>query len=186
MTEYEGFDNAPSKSDLSELSQLASDLYRAELELQEAEETYKAAQRRVRDISEHQIPELMDEIGMAEFTTTSGIKISVKDSLRVSPPAARRQECWDWIEEQGYGDLVKRNVIVGFGRNEDSDALALRDKLEAEGLAVKDERKVESATLKKFIKERLEAGDNVPLDMFGTVEYRQTKITQRPGSVFGE
>ena len=177
---------APSTDDLATLAGLANDLYLAELEVAQAQEALKEAQRKARDIGEHQIPELMDDIGIAEFTTKSGIKLSVKDNLRVSPPAARREEAWDWIEEHGYGDLVKRNVIVGFARDEGDQCEELLEDLDAKGLRTKEERKVESATLKKFIKERLEAGDDVPLDLFGTTQYKQTKITQKPESAFGD
>ena len=185
--DYSGFQaEAPSSNDLQTLSSLANDLYLAEKNVAQAEETLKAAQQKLRDISEHQIPELMDEIGVSEFTTKSGIKIAVKDNLRVSPPAARREECWDWIEENGYGEIVKRNITVALGINEEERAEELVRVLRSEGYATAEERRVESSTLKKFVKERLEAGDSIPLDLFGTVEFRQTKITQRPDSVFGD
>lgn len=177
---------APSTDALSQLGVLANDLYLAELEQAQAEETLRAAQRKVRAISEVSIPELMDEVGVSEFTTKSGIKLSVKDNLRVSPPAARRQEAYDWLVEHGLGDLVKRNVIVGFGRDEGDQALELLEDLEGKGLRTKEERKVESATLKKHIRELLEQGADVPLDLFGTTQFRQTKITQKPDSAFGD
>lgn len=177
---------APTVDSLSRLGALAQDLYLAELEQAQAEENLKAAQRKVRDISEHQIPELMDEVGVSEFTTKSGIKLAVTDNLRVSPPAARRQEAYDWLIERGYGDLVKHNVIIGFGRDEEATAMELINHLDEMGLRTKDERKVESQTLKKQIRELLAEGADVPLDLFGTTQYRQTKITQKPNSVFGD
>ena len=178
--------DAPQLDDLATLAQLAQDLYLAELKQAEAEDALKAAQRKVRDIGEHQIPELMDEIGIAEFTTKSGIKLSVKDNLRVSPPAARRQEAWDWLTERGFGDLVKHNVVVGFSRGEEDACTELLGRLHAQGLQTKDERKVEPSTLKKFVKGRLEEGAEMPLDLFGATQFRQTKITQKPTSAFGD
>jgi len=177
---------APTNDELSTLSSLANDLYLAELELAQAEEVVRAAQRKVRDIGEHQIPELMDELGMAEFTTKSGIKISVKEDLRVGVPAARREEAWAWVIDKGYGDLVKHNVIIGFGRDEEDACLELMEDLDTRGLRTKDERKVEPATLKKFIKQRLAEGEDVPLDLFGATQYSKTKITQKPDSAFGD
>ena len=171
---------------LSRLGALAQDLYLAELEVAQAQENLKEAQRKERDISEHQIPELMDEVGVSEFTTKSGIKLAVSDNLRVSPPAARRQEAYDWLIARGFGDLVKHNVIIGFGRDEADQAESLSEHLMMEGYTTKDERKVESQTLKKQIRTLLEEGEDVPLDLFGTTQYRQTKITQKPNSAFGD
>ena len=177
---------APSTDALANLAQLAQDLYLAELAQSEAEEVLKTAQRKVRDISEHQIPELMDEVGVSEFTTKSGIKLAVKDGLRVSPPAARRTECWDWLSDKGFGDLVKHSVVVGFSRDEGDEHDDLVAHLKGTSQLFKDERKVEPATLKKFVKERLAEGDELPLDLFGTTQFRQTKITQKPTSAFGD
>ncbi len=177
---------APTNNDLTTLSNLASVLYLAETELAQAEEAVREAQRKVRDIAEHRIPELMDEIGVSEFTTKSGIKLKVSDQMRVSVPAARRDECWDWMTQHGYGDLVKHKVIASFGRDEEEAASGLMELLEANGCNAKDERKVEPSTLKKFIQEQLEAGREVPLDLFGAVRFRRTKITSKPESVFGE
>lgn len=177
---------APSTDSLTKLGQLATELYQAEVEVALAQEALKEAQQRERDIGEYRIPELMDEIGIQEFKTKSGIKLAVSDNLRVSPPAARRQEAYDWLIARGFGDLVKRNVIVNFGRDESMQASELMEELDDKGLHVKEERKVESQTLKKQIRELLEAGEDVPLDLFGTTQFRKTKITAKPESVFGD
>lgn len=177
---------APSADSLAVLASLAEHLYLAEQEVELKTEELREAQRKLLYISGSQIPELMDEVGMSEFTTTSGIKIAVRDNLRVSPPAARRQEVYDWLEARGYGDLVKHNVTAGFGKEESAKAEELVGYLEGLGLPTKDERKVESQTLKKFVKEQLAEGNDIPLDLFGAHEFRQTKITAKPESVFGD
>ena len=106
--------------------------------------------------------------------------------LRASIPVARRPEAHEWLTDQGHGDLIKRNVTVGFGREESEAAQALFDQLVGDGLKVKDEQKVEPSTLKKFVKDQLEEGNAIPLDLFGAVQFRQAKITAKPKSEFGD
>ncbi len=178
--------DAPTTNDLASLSSLANDLYIAELELLKQEEAVRAAQQAVRDIAEHKIPELMDEIGVSEFTTKSGIKLGVKDVVRASIPVARREEAYAWLDERGYGDLIKHNIVVGFGRGEEGQAKTLLHNLEVAGMRTKDERKVESATLRKLVTDLLKDGADIPMDMFGANQFRRAKITARPDSHFGE
>jgi hypothetical protein len=45
---------------------------------------------------------------------------------------------------------------------------------------------VEPSTLKKFIREQLEEGASIPLDLFGVAQMRKAKITSKPVSEFGD
>lgn len=187
MHDYSEFQqSAPSAGDMASLSSLAHDLYLAETELAEAEKKVAAAKKRVMRIADEQIPELMAQIGIAEFTTSAGIKLSIKDVVRASIPVARRPEAHNWLKERGHGDMVKRTVLVAFARGEEERAAKLQEELTKKGHTVKDEEKVESATLRKFVREQLEAGEMIPLDLFGAAKFQQAKITSRPESAFGD
>jgi len=179
-------EDAPKTDDLKELSELATELYLAELELAQKQEEAKAAQKKVQDIAEYQIPDKMMEIGILEFTTTSGIKLKIKDVVRTSIPLALREEAYKWLQDRGHGDLIKHNIVVGFGRDEEDAAKEFLTELDAKGMRTKDERKVESATLRKFVTDMLAEGSEVPKDLFGVYQFRQAKITGKPESQFGE
>jgi len=177
---------SPSTDKLVQLSSLANDMYLAELEVLEKKRELEEAQNKVDDIAQHQIPSLMEAIGIEEFTTTSGVKLSIKDVLRAGPPAARRAEAYKWLEDNGFGDLIKRNVVIGFGRGEEQDARDLAADLERKGLRTKDEVKVEPQTLKKWVKDRLAAGQAVDMELFGVRQFKEAKITAKPQSAFGD
>lgn len=169
---------------MPELGRLAAELDTAELDLAEAEEALKAAKRRVQDIAEDQIPALMEAVGMSEFKTTSGVTLRVRNVIRVSPPKARREEAWDFVEAAGGGHLVKSDVVASFGTDQHSDANALLDYLRDADIAVSAQRKVEPSTLKRWVRERLEEGLPVPSDVFGVREFKQATITSRPEDIF--
>lgn len=178
--------DAPSSNSLAELSSLANNLYLAELAVIEADIKLKEARAKADDIAEQQIPQLMEQIGIEEFTTTSGVRLSVKDIVRTGIPVARRPEAYKWLEDNGFGDMVKRNIVVGFGRGEGDAAASLIQELDGKGLRTKDEMKVEPQTLKKFVKDRLEAGQAVPMELFGVRQFKQAKITAKPETAFGD
>jgi hypothetical protein len=177
---------SPDSTQLAQLGDLANDLFLAELKLLEAQEKSREAQELVRNIAEQQIPELMDDLGLASFETKSGVKLTVADVIRASIPKVRREEAYKWMDDEGYGDLVKHNVTISFGRDEGDQAEELIEDLDAKGLRVKDEKKVESSTLRKFVGDRLEEGADIPMDLFGAAQFRKAKIVSRPETIFGD
>lgn len=179
-------EQAPANEGLAQLSQLATDLYLAEVRAAETAEVAKTASENVRRIAEGLIPDLMDELGIEEFKTTSGIKLSIKPSYRASILKARREEAFAWLDENGEGDMIKHTIAAGFARDKTDEANELRERLESEGLNVKDEQKVESSTLKAWVKRMLEEGNTFPMDLFGAGVVDIAKITARPESMFGE
>ncbi len=184
---YEQFTSeAPDSDGVAQLGVLANDLFLAELKLLETQEKVREAQEAVKQIAEQQIPELMDELGMASFETKSGIKLLVKDVIRASIPKVRREEAYLWMNDRGHGDLIKHNVTIAFGRAEGEQAAITIAALEAEGLRVKDEKKVESSTLRKFVGDLLEDGKEVPMDLFGASQFRKASITSKPETIFGD
>ena len=101
------------------------------------------------------------------LTLTDGAEISVKPIYAASIPKERKEEAFQWLRDHDFGDLVKNNVTVSFGRGEDEVARDFVDFCDAEGYAPNQMEKVEPMTLKAWLRERVEAGDPVPLDLFG-------------------
>jgi len=179
-------DAAPANEGLAQLAQLATDLYLAEVRATETAEVAKEAAANVRRIAEGLIPELMQELGLEEFKTTSGIKLSIAPSYRASILKARREEAFAWLDENDEGGMIKHQIVTGFGRDQEDAANELREKLEAEGFTVKDEQKIESSTLRAWVKRMLEEGKTIPMDLFGASKVDIAKITARPEEMFGE
>tara|TARA_R110000737_G_scaffold130655_1_gene162662 strand:+ start:642 stop:1214 length:573 start_codon:yes stop_codon:yes gene_type:complete len=179
-------ETAPDTDGLASLAQLATDLYLAEISAAEAAEAAKDAQQKVLNISQHRIPELMTKLGMSEFTTTNGIKLKIAPSYRASISKARKGEAHAWLDENGEGGMIKHNVLVGFARDSGDAAAKLMNDLEDKGFNVKDEEKIESSTLRAWVKRQLESGADIPMDLFGASKQDIAKITAKPETMFGE
>jgi hypothetical protein len=167
-----------SDTGLSRLSRLAEDQAAAESAVARAEQALAIAKEKLKDISEHTIPNLMEELEMKEFTTRHGLKVQMKVNVRASLGSGpRKDEGISYLIANGSGAIVKQNVVVSFGRNDAAAAKKLVEDLKASGLAASFERKVEPATLSAWVREKLENGEDVPLETFGVFRQRVAKIT---------
>lgn len=173
--DYSEYKQAPAGGDLAALSKLAEELSEAQAQVEVLSAALEIAQKRVTDISEHQLPELMDAVGLETITTQSGLVVQMKNVVRASIPLARRGEAMEWLEQNGHGAMIKREVSVSFGRDQQDEAKKLMNDLSGE-YDVKADSRVESSTLRAWVAEQLEAGNEVPQDLFGVFQQRQAKV----------
>lgn len=166
---------AASGGELSQLSALAEEQAKAEAEVADLEAQLTAAREKVRDLAERKVPELMDQIGIEEFKTSSGLKIKVAETIRASISQANGPRAFAWLREHGNAAMIKRIVSVAFGKGEDEKAEALVKEL-GEKFECEDKTSVHPSTLSAFVREKLAKGDELPLDLLGVHRQRVSKI----------
>lgn len=176
MTGYET--PPPSPDSLRRLSEMADALHTAELKQAQIEEELKAATAKVRELAEKDIPELMDEIGLEEFRTKSGFRIKITETIRASIPEAKKPAAFAWLDGEGHGGMIKRSIVVGFNRDDEIRAKALLATLSQQFENVKADLKVEPSTLRAFIREQLEQGVVIPMELFGAWRQRVASIVK--------
>ena len=152
---------------LDAIARLANKAAELEAEVVEAERLLKQAQNAYREITDDQLPAALDAVGLEKFTMKDGSEISVKETYHASIPVNRRPEAYTWLRDHDFGDIVKNNVTVSFGRGEDKAAKDFVDLCETKGYVPDQIEKVEPSTLRAWLRERVESGDPVPLDLFG-------------------
>jgi len=130
-------------------------------------------------LSENEIPNLMQKAGAASIKLTDGTAVEIKPYYGARIPASRTEEAFNWLRENNFADLIKNNVTLTFGRNEDNMAKSLVDDLRQKGHNVKQAEKVEPMTLKAFVREQIEKGKDVPADLFGVYVATRTKLTTK-------
>ena len=74
--------------------------------------------------------------------------------------------------------MIKNQIIVAFGRNEDNKAMAYATLAQGQGYEPVQKLKVEPMTLKALVRERLESGKEMPTELFNVFAGNQTKITR--------
>jgi hypothetical protein len=166
---------------LRELSALCQQLRDAEREQKDAEEALKVKKADVYRLSTEDIPTLMQELGVSKIRLETGEQIEVKQEIEASLPKedlVARQNAFAWLEANGHGGLIKTEVTAQFGREELDKAQRALELLTAEypEASVMLDRNIHTSTLKAFIKERLAAGEDLPLELFMARPYNKAKI----------
>ena len=167
--------------DITDIAQQCIKLKEKEDEIAELEDKLKAKKAEADDISSRVIPELLQEQGLQEIKLSDGSKVSVKKEFRATLPKddLRRESAYQWLRDQGLGDIIKNNVTVSFGRGEDNKAQQLLDLAVANGFQPQQKSDVAWNTLTALYEERVKAGLDMPSDVFSLWIKDKTKISRK-------
>jgi hypothetical protein len=179
--DYSDFRAGAGDNILASIAQTAREQLEAEAKVARLEDELKSAQASLRNIQEHVLPRLMEQAEQSEVTTAEGIKVEVKEVLRGSIPEASQQQAFAWLETNNAGALIKREVTIEFGKGEEAWAAKFMADLSKRKRPVrsKAKKRVHPQTLLAFLREQLEAGNDIPLELFGVFRQRFAKITLR-------
>jgi len=168
-----------SNEQIKHLEALVNQLLEAEERVSDAEQRLADAEKVKRKIEEEDIPELMDSLGMEEFKAPSGFQVKVRRSIKASI-GSRKRAAFEWLQSHGHGALIKRSIEAQFGRQDSQDAEQLLQELRDrfDDATVRQHMKVEPSTLSAWVREQLESGEDIPLDVFGVHERRVAQVKQ--------
>jgi len=164
---------------MEDIATACNKLLDVQKEVSELEDKLKKKKEEELKLSEQDIPNLMQKAGAASIKLTDGTAVEIKPYYGARIPASRTEEAFDWLRENNFADLIKNNVTLTFGRNEDNVAKSIVDDLRNKGHNVKQAEKVEPMTLKAFVREQIEKGKDVPADLFGVYVATRTKLTTK-------
>jgi len=156
----------PEDKELSKVGKLISQLQQMQETYQKQETDLKKFKQEILEMETRIIPDVMMELGVAEFTNTDGIKVTIKPFVSASISKERTEEAHTWLKDNGHGDLIKHLVSVDVGKKE-TDANQAISALSKLGLDPIDKEQVHSQTLKAFVREQVESGKPFPLELFG-------------------
>tara|TARA_E500000318_G_scaffold92869_1_gene91754 strand:- start:471 stop:1022 length:552 start_codon:yes stop_codon:yes gene_type:complete len=134
-------------------------------------------------LSEQTIPNLMQQAGISMLKLADGSSVEVKPFYSARIPASKSDEAFDWLRDNGHGDLIKNQVSLEFGMKQDNEAKSIIEELKAKGLPVKQKTSVHPSSLRGFVREQIQdLGKDVPAELFGTYVANKTKITTKEQS----
>ena len=91
----------------------------------------------------------------------------------------KKENALKWLRENGLGDIIKNEISVSFGRNEDNKAADYAELAKGQGLEPQQKLKVEPMTLKALVRERIEAGKEMPTELFNVFIGNKTTIKRK-------
>jgi len=167
-----------SVNDAKSLSDQVVKLKQLEDELVDKEKELKELKRHIDLVSGEVIPTMMQEMNISTLKLADGSSVEVKPVYGASITVANKEAAYTWLRENGLGDLIKNEITVSFGRNEDNKASEYATLAKGQGFEPVQKLKVEPMTLKALVRERLESGQEMPSDLFNVFAGNRTKVTR--------
>jgi len=143
------------------------------------EDNLKNTKKEFDHLSGEVIPTMMAEMGLSHLKLMDGSSVDVKPNYSANISVANRDKAFNWLRENGLGDIIKNEISVSFGRNEDNKAADYAALAEERGFQPTQKLKVEPMTLKALVRERLEAGKEMPTEIFNIFVGNKTTIKRK-------
>ena len=149
--------------------------------IEHTENQVKNLKEQYNKISSEVIPNILAEQGLSSLKLADGTVLEVKTKYSCTLPKDldRREKAYQWLRDNGLGDIIKNEVAVTFGVGEDNKAEQLLGLAAKEGYEPVQKSKVEPMVLKALYRERVEAGLDMPSDLFYLYAKDETKLSQK-------
>ena len=168
-----------STTNIKTLSDQVLKLRAMEDQLKIMEETLKTRKKEIDRISGEVIPTMLSEMGLSQLKLTDGSSVDVKPFYSATISAQNKDRAYNWLRTNGLGDIIKNDISVSFGRNEDDKAAKYADLAKSNGYQPTQKLKVEPMTLKALVRERIEAGKEMPTEIFNIFVGNKTTIKRK-------
>ena len=143
------------------------------------EESLKEEKKELERISGEVIPTLLSEMGLSSLKLADGSAVDVKPYYAANISLKNREEAYNWLRSNGLGDIIKNEITVSFGRDEDNKATTYVNLAKGQGYQPTQKLKVEPMTLKALVRERIETGNAMPTDIFNVFVGNRTTIKRK-------
>ena len=164
---------------IKSLANQVKSLKELEDELKADEESLKNKKKEIERISGEVIPTMLSEMGLSSLKLADGSAVDVKPYYAANISIANREAAYSWLRSNGLGDIIKNDITVSFGRNEDNKAADYANLAKSRGFEPTQKLKVEPMTLKALVRERIESGKEMPTDIFNVFVGNRTKLTRK-------
>lgn len=161
---------------LATVSELATRIREKTERVSSLEEALKQEKRQLLELSDHELPAVMAELDMSEIKLTDGSTITLKPTYGATITAANKEDAHTWLRDNNYDDIIKNTVSCTFGRGEDEKARQFSQLAATGGYQTEKNATVHAQTLKAFVKERIQAGEEIPQDLFGVYAGQRATI----------
>jgi len=122
---------------------------------------------------------MLSEMGLSQLKLADGSSVDVKPFYSATISAQNKDKAYSWLRTNGLGDIIKNDISVSFGRNEDNKAAKYAELAKSNGYQPTQKLKVEPMTLKALVRERIEAGKEMPTELFNIFVGNKTTIKRK-------
>lgn len=157
-------------TDMQRLNTLVHEQLMAEEEVAQAEKALATAKKKLARLSEYVIPDVMEEMGINEYKTNDGLTIKLKQAIRASISEVNRSDAFGWMTDHDHEAMIKTSIVIEkpalLDDFENADELKEALQLVMDNLPSSENKSIHSSTLSAFVRDKLEDGEEIPLDTF--------------------
>ena len=165
--------------DIKSLAHQVKSLRALEDEVKSDEDALKNKKKELDRISGEVIPTMLAEMGLSQLKLADGSSVDVKPFYSATISVQNKDKAYNWLRQNGLGDIIKNEISVSFGRNEDNKAAEYAELAKGRGYQPTQKLKVEPMTLKALVRERIEAGKDMPTEIFSIFVGNKTIIKRK-------
>jgi hypothetical protein len=192
-----GFTDAPTLTESEQLTKYGRDLFEADKKIKELEATLESTKAARLELASKTLPDFMlkigqDKIGLADFDVDLVLEDYYHANIATDWEPERRNAAFQYLEENGNGDLVKTEFTILFPRQQLTAARWLQALIRTVQTALaatgQDAPEIPDPsiglgvpwnTLTAFVKEQLTNGNPVDLEVLGATVGKIVKIKPR-------
>jgi len=163
---------------MSELTDLATELERFDAEILEVEVQLSNLKQNRKTIAEEHLPQLMEQAGIDSLSLASGKKIAIQEFVdaKIKDP----NTAFQWLRETNNDSIIKNEISVSLGRGDDALAQEIISTLkEKHDIEANVRVGIHNMTLKSFCRDALdnpELAETLPKDAFGIYQGKRAKV----------
>ena len=177
--EQDATEVAVTKEQLTELSEHAKKAADLEARILIGEALIVDLKKELNMILRMDIPGVLDEVGMKDFTLTDGTNVKIVHKIKASIAKINMPEAVEWLKDNGLGDIVKETVSVLMNKIPQETKDKMLEAITELGLQSELAVKVNANTLSATVREQKEEGIEIPEDLLGVYEWDEAKLTRK-------
>jgi hypothetical protein len=166
-------------TNINKLADKIKELQAHQQQLEIQEDSIKKRKKDIEYLSGEVIPTMLSEMGLSFLKLQDGSSVEVKTNYSATITQANKEKAFNWLRQNGLGDIIKNEIVVSFGRSEDDKAAAYAELAKGQGHQPTQKLKVEPMTLKALVRERLEGGKEMPTELFNIFVGNKTTIKRK-------
>ena len=163
------------KNQLEMLGSMMKQQLQIEGQIKNLDTQLKDAKKNLRALQEDRLPTFIERYGL-EGITYDGKKLTIKKDVSASITKDNQADAFAYLEDNGFEDLIKSEIKIGFGAAEGDDFAECVNSLQESGVAHTTRHSVHPQTLKAFVKRQLEVQQDFPRKLFSVYEIKKAII----------
>lgn len=184
-SELEGMESGGTEqpvNTLENLSVFAERYIALDQELKEIDDYAAKLEEEQQDIEETKIPQVMNQLKMADYSMKDGFKLKIEPKFQgsiVAKDAVKATQQLAWVEKADGGDIIKTTFTIDFTKGHEAEAAEFVKLMTELGIAYKVKRGIHPSTLASFVKAKIANAADVPLDDLGWRYFDKASVKKK-------